>query len=114
MILHLSANKSLLIPKKIRTCSSANEVALGDRILHTAHKSILLCQRNVDLELRKWCRAAGNMILHPSTTPIPKKCGPTAQQMEWHRGIGSPTLPINEFYYSKKMRTWSSANGVGQ
>jgi hypothetical protein len=70
----------------MRICSSANGVPVWDRILYTAHKSILLSQKNADLVLHKWCWAVRLMILHPSTNKSPS--------------------------YPEKMQTCNSANTV--
>ena len=101
----------------MRTCSSANEVALGYTIFHTAHKSILLSLKNADLELHKWCGAVGHMILHlPANKSllIPTKCGPAVVQMKWHWGLGSSTLPIILLSLKNadpELRKWCRAAG---
>jgi hypothetical protein len=78
--------------------------------------SILLSQKNADLELRKWCGAVRNMTHHPSTNEsnfYPEKRGSATQQMVQQYGIGFSTLPINQFCYPEKMRTLCSINGAG-
>jgi hypothetical protein len=103
MILHPFANELHSYPQTMQTRSSANAIALGDPIPHTAHKWILLCQKNADLELRKWCGAAGNMIFHPfvnKSLSYPGKIWACNSANGMALGIGSSTLPINEFYYS--------------
>jgi len=70
--------------------------------------------------MQTWISANGvavrNMILHLSAIKsiiILKECGTAAPQMVGKQGIVSFIhLPMNEIYYSEKMRTRSSANGA--
>jgi len=57
---------------------------------------------SADLELHKWCGAAGNTILHPfanKSLSYPEKMPACNSANGMALGIGSSTLPINEFYY---------------
>jgi hypothetical protein len=103
MILHPFANKSLWYPKKCGPRNSTNKVAIGNSIPSTSFCKInLLSLKNADPELRKWCGAAGNMILHPfanKSLSYPEKMWACNSANGMALGIGSSTLPINEFYY---------------
>jgi hypothetical protein len=109
---HPSTNESNFCCKK---CGPAALQMLWQQKIECA--SILLSRKNADLELRKWCGAVRNMTHHPSTNEsnfYPEKCGSAAQQMVQQYGIGFSTLPINQFCYPEKMRTWCPGNGAGQ
>jgi ribosomal protein L33 len=109
---HPSTNESNFCCKK---CGPAALQMLWQQKIECA--SILLSRKNADLELQKWCGAVRNMTCHPSANDSkfsPEKCGSAAQKMVQQYGIGFSTLPINQFCYPEKMRTWCSGNGAGQ
>jgi ribosomal protein L33 len=71
--------------------------------------SILLFQKNADLELRKWCGTVKNMTHHPSTNESNfccKKCGPAALQMLWQQKIECASILLSRKNADLELRKW--------